>query len=116
MQGQYMDGKIRQQAEGWMRYKVTVIVTALVPVRTRRQCKRRWHDFWKHSIDRATALSNYEDSRQRHDAVMDLLQMHTGKDWWVAIAALVSGRTQKLSVGKDGKVSWNSASTASLIK
>jgi hypothetical protein len=70
-----------------------VAITALVPGQTKKQCLKRWHDFLKHSIDRASGRTGKwaedEDGKLNKDAV----QMHGGKDW-VAISALVPSRTK----------------------
>jgi hypothetical protein len=71
-------------------------IAALVPGRTRIQCWNRWHRFLKPSIlklsiDQATArLGPWTEDED--NKLKDAVQMHGGKDW-VAIAALVPGRT-----------------------
>jgi hypothetical protein len=70
-----------------------VAISALVPGRTREQCRCRWRDNLDPSIDRANKRTGkwteYEDSKLR-----DAVQRHGGNDWG-AIAALVPGRTRK---------------------
>jgi hypothetical protein len=68
-------------------------IAALVPGRTRQQCYNRWRHVLDPSIDRANERAGrwtvVEDSELK-----DAVKTHGGKDW-VAIAALVPGRTQK---------------------
>jgi hypothetical protein len=67
-------------------------IAALVPGRTRTQCSSRWHGL-DCSIDRA----NGHTGRWTDDEVIKLkaaVQTHGDKDW-VAISALVPGRTKK---------------------
>jgi hypothetical protein len=70
-----------------------VAITALVRGRTRMQCYNRWKDYLNPSINRANertgSFTADEDSK-----LMDAVQMHGGKNW-VAIAALVPGRTER---------------------
>jgi hypothetical protein len=67
-------------------------ITALVPGRTRSQCRDRWRDAFDPSIDRANGRTGTwaedEDSKLK-----DAVQRHGGKDW-AAISALISGRTK----------------------
>jgi myb proto-oncogene protein len=68
-------------------------IATLIPGRTIKQCNNRWHDVVNPSIDQATGLTGKwtedEDSKLK-DAVLT----HGGKNW-VAIAALIPGRTRK---------------------
>jgi hypothetical protein len=68
-------------------------ITALVPGRTKNQCKRRWNDNLDPSIDRENGRTGKwtegEDSKLK-----DAVQTHGGKNW-AAISALVPGRTEK---------------------
>jgi hypothetical protein len=69
-----------------------VAVAALIPGRTKRQCYDRWNDVLDPSLDRRA------NGRDRWDEVedstlKDAVHTHGGKDW-VAIAALVPGRTK----------------------
>jgi hypothetical protein len=68
-------------------------IAAMVPGRTKSQCGMRWHDALHPSIDRANGRTGKwtEDEDLKLKAAV---QMHGGKDW-VAIAALVPGRTKK---------------------
>jgi hypothetical protein len=70
-----------------------VAISALVPGRTRSQCRHRWLDALDCSMDRASGRTgkwaSVEDVKLK-----DAVQLHGGKDW-VAIAALVPGRTRK---------------------
>jgi hypothetical protein len=69
-----------------------VAISALVPGRTRRQCSRRWYDVLDPSIDRLNGRTGSwtvdEDSKLK-----DAVQTHGGKNW-IAITALVPGRTK----------------------
>jgi hypothetical protein len=68
-------------------------IAALVSGRTRNQCSKRWHDVLDPSISRANARTGKwteDEDRKLKDAV----QIHGNKDW-VAINALVPGRTKK---------------------
>jgi myb proto-oncogene protein len=68
-------------------------ISALVPGRTKSQCRNRWKDVLDPIIDRAGRRIQWtvvEDSKLRES-----VQMHGGKNW-ERIAALVPGRTQKL--------------------
>jgi hypothetical protein len=73
-------------------------VAALVPGRTTKQCWSRWKDFLDSSIDRANGRTGkwtaIEDGKLKN-----AVQSHGGKDW-VAIAALVPGRTRKQCWGR----------------
>jgi hypothetical protein len=72
-----------------------VEIAALVRGRAKNQCRNRWQNTLKPSIDKATGHSGIwaedEDLKLRH-----ALQMHGGKDGkdWFAIASLVSGQTK----------------------
>jgi hypothetical protein len=69
-----------------------VAISALVPGRTRVQCRDRWNGVLDPNIDRAAGNEGRwtanEDSKLK-----DAVQSHGGKNW-VAIAALVSTRTK----------------------
>jgi hypothetical protein len=70
-----------------------VAIVALVPGRTRKQCRSRWHDVFNPSI----ALTSGHEGKWTEDEdskLKDAVQRHGGKNWG-AIAALVSGRTEK---------------------
>jgi myb proto-oncogene protein len=66
-------------------------ISALVPGRTNIQCRCRWRDALDPSIDRANGRMGrwtaVEDSKLK-----DAVQTHGGKNW-VAISAMVPGRT-----------------------
>jgi hypothetical protein len=68
-------------------------VARLVPDRTRSQCKNRWHNVLDPSTDKANGRTGKwtADEASRLEGAV---QMHGVKDW-VAIAALVPGRTNK---------------------
>jgi hypothetical protein len=69
-------------------------ITALVPLRSKRQCLGRWYDILKkkHIIDLTTGPSlmwtREEESKLKH-----AVQTHGSNDW-VAIAELIPGRTK----------------------
>jgi hypothetical protein len=69
------------------------VISALVPGRTRNQCRHRWHDVLDPSIGRASGRKGkwtaVEDSKLK-----GAVQTHGDKDWG-AVAALVPGRTKK---------------------
>jgi myb proto-oncogene protein len=70
-----------------------VAISALVPGRTKIQCNNRWRDFLDPSIDRTSGRkANWtavEDIKLK-----DAVQTHGGKNW-VAISALIPGRTNR---------------------
>jgi hypothetical protein len=72
--------------------KEWVAVASMVTDRTRVQCYNRWHKILKPNIGRASARKGkwtaVEDSKLK-----DAVQLHGGKNW-VAITALVPGRTK----------------------
>jgi hypothetical protein len=67
-------------------------IAALVPGRTKIQCRNRWYDALDPSNDRVSGRTGKwaedEDSKLK-----DAVKTHGGKDW-AAIAALVPGRTK----------------------
>jgi hypothetical protein len=68
-------------------------IAALIPGRTKTQCSNRWHNNFDHSTDGATGRTEVWTTDE-HNKLKDAVQMHGGNDW-VAIAALVPGRTKK---------------------
>jgi hypothetical protein len=68
-------------------------IAALVPGRTRIQCQSRWRNALNPSIDRTTAHTG-KWKEDEDIKLKNAVQKHGGKDW-VAIAALVPGRTTK---------------------
>jgi hypothetical protein len=64
----------------------------MVPGRTKNQCNNRWHSALNPSIDRENG-STGKWTENEDIALLDAVQMHGGKDW-VAISALVPGRTK----------------------
>jgi hypothetical protein len=93
-----------------------VAITALVPGRTRDQCRKRWYGV----LDPNIGIVNGRMGRWRVDEDSKLtstIQMHDGKDW-VAAVALIPGRTRsqclsssflverEVSVLADGRMSW----------
>jgi hypothetical protein len=75
-----------------------VAISALVPGRTKRQCRDRWQSSLNPSIEltagRTGPWTEDEDSKLRH-----ALQMHGGNDW-ALIAKLVRGRTKTQCKGR----------------
>lgn len=88
-----MHGDENWEAANRCKGKNWVIVSALVPGRTRKQCRDRWKYLVETSINRAAGRTGkwtmYED-----DKLKDLVQTHGSKNNWDAIAALVSGRSR----------------------
>jgi hypothetical protein len=70
-----------------------VAVAALVPGRTKRQCKNRWQDRLVSNIDPATARAG-KWTADEDKTLKDGVRAHGGKNW-NAIAALVLGRTRE---------------------
>jgi myb proto-oncogene protein len=70
-----------------------VTVAALLPGRTKFQCKGRWHNALKPSIA-LTAGRTGQWTEDEDSKLEDAVQTHGGKDW-VAISLLVPGRTKK---------------------
>jgi ferredoxin len=68
-------------------------ITALVPGRTRKQCRVRWRDVFDPREDRTTARTG-KWTPDEDDKLKDAVQMHNGKNWF-AISTLVLGRTRK---------------------
>jgi myb proto-oncogene protein len=66
-----------------------VSTSALVPGRTRDQCRGRWLDVLDPKIDRTVQWTAVDDIKLK-----DAVQKHGGKNW-AAIAALVPGRAKK---------------------
>jgi hypothetical protein len=64
-------------------------VTAIVPGRTKSQCRQRWANFVDPSIDRTLGKWATEEDAKLIDAVKKC-----GKDW-LAVAALVPGRNNE---------------------
>jgi uncharacterized protein (DUF2237 family) len=69
-------------------------LAALVPGRTRKQCRNRWHDALVANIDPATAQHSGHWTADEDTKLKDAVREHGGKNW-KAIAALVPGRTRK---------------------
>jgi hypothetical protein len=70
-----------------------VAISALVPARTKIQCRKRW----KEVLDPRIALTGGSKGKWAEDEdskLMDAVQTHGDKDW-VAISLLVPGRTKK---------------------
>jgi alkylhydroperoxidase/carboxymuconolactone decarboxylase family protein YurZ len=68
-------------------------IAALVPGRTMTVCRQRWHDALNPSIT-LTAGRTGKWVEDEDIKLKDAVQIHGGKDW-VAVAALVPGRTHK---------------------
>jgi hypothetical protein len=95
----YEDIKLKDAVET-LGSKNWVAVAALVPGRTRLQCRKRWHDVLDPSIDRANirrgTWTAVEDLKLK-----DAVQTHGSKSWG-EIAVLVPGRSEKQCWGR-----WN---------
>jgi hypothetical protein len=70
-----------------------IAITALVPGRTRNQCKRRWKDVLDPNIA-LTAGRTGKWTPDEDDKLKDTVERHGGKNW-DEITALVPGRSQK---------------------
>jgi hypothetical protein len=68
-------------------------IAALVPGRTKGQCKNRWHHVLDPSIDRATGRTGTW-SEDEDIKLKDAVQTHGGKNW-DAVAAMVPGRATR---------------------
>jgi hypothetical protein len=83
-------------------------IAALVPGRTKKQCHNRWND----ALDPSIALTGGSKGKWREEEenskLVGAVQTHGGKNW-VAIAALVPGRT-----GKQCNKRWHDALVASI--
>jgi myb proto-oncogene protein len=69
-------------------------IAAMVPGRTKIQCRNRWHDALNPNI----ALTARRTGTWTEDEDLKLkaaVQMHGGKNCWNAIAAMVPGRTSR---------------------
>jgi myb proto-oncogene protein len=67
-------------------------ITAMVPGRTKIQCRRRWHDALDPNVD-MTSLSTGKWTADEDNLLKDAVQRHRSKNW-TTIAALVPGRTK----------------------
>jgi hypothetical protein len=71
-----------------------VTISALVPSRTRTQCRQRWQDTLDPSIDRANGRTGTGTWTEDEDSKLkDAVLTHGSKNW-KTIAALVPGRTR----------------------
>jgi hypothetical protein len=88
--------------------KKWVTVAKLLPGRTKIQCKCRWNDFLKHSIDQAAVrLGTWTEDED--NKLKDAVHIHRGKQWGI-IATLVPGRTKAQCSGR-----WYSALNPSVV-
>jgi hypothetical protein len=73
--------------------KKWMTIAAMVPVRTKKECRCRWHDVFDPSVDpthgRSSKWTAYEDVFLK-DAVQ-----RQGGNHWIAMCALMPGRTNK---------------------
>jgi hypothetical protein len=67
-------------------------MSTLVPGRSQKQCRNRWYNVLNPSIDRASG-STGKWTPDEDTKLKDAVQMHGGKNW-VAMSALVPGRTK----------------------
>jgi hypothetical protein len=83
--GTLKDAVVKHNGEDW------AAISALVPGRSKRQCQNRWHNEFRSKGDETTAHAGKwttgEDGKLK-----DAVEKHNGKDW-IAISALVPGRT-----------------------
>jgi hypothetical protein len=70
-----------------------VSVAALVPDRTRKQCRNRWYEAL-HSKSDETSAPRGKWTADEDSKLEDAVENHNGKNW-AAIAAVVPGRTTK---------------------
>jgi hypothetical protein len=68
-------------------------IAALVPGRTTIQCTKRWHNVLDANIDRVNELRGTW-TEDKDIKLKDAVERHGGKNW-VAITALIRGRTLK---------------------
>jgi hypothetical protein len=68
-------------------------ISALVPGRTKAQCCKRWHDVLEPGIDRVKGCTG--TWKEDEDINLKAAVQQLGDKDWVAIAALVPGRTKK---------------------
>jgi hypothetical protein len=68
-------------------------ITALVPGRTKKQCRNRWKDRLDPNIDQANGRKGNKWAEHEDTKLKEAVQTHGGKNW-AAIAALVTGRTK----------------------
>jgi hypothetical protein len=68
-------------------------IAALVPGRTKDQCRTRWHTYLNPSIDWTRGVRANKWTSDEDDKLQDAVHMHVCKDW-NRIAALVPGRTK----------------------
>jgi hypothetical protein len=68
-------------------------IAALIPDRTKAQCRSRWDDVLKHNIDRAKGRTG-KWTEDEDIKLKDAVQTHSDNDW-AAVAALVPGQTRK---------------------
>jgi hypothetical protein len=74
------------------------VISGLVPGRTRTQCWCRWKDALDASIKRTNGRTG-KWAEDEDCKLKDAVQTH-GDDDWVAVAALVSGRTRNQCRGR----------------
>jgi hypothetical protein len=87
------DDKLKDAVQIHGIYKNWFTITALVPSRTKKQCRARWRDVLGPRIDRTTAREG-KWTRDEDEKLKYAVQMHNGKNWF-AITALVPGRTRQ---------------------
>jgi myb proto-oncogene protein len=80
------DAVEKHNGEDW------VAIAALVPGRTKTQCNARWHNALYSKSDETTARAG-KWTTDEDSTLTDAVEKHNGEDW-VAIAALVPGRTK----------------------
>jgi hypothetical protein len=71
-----------------------VAISALVPGRTKQQCRSRWVDVLDSKSDETTACRCYW-TKDEDSTLTDAVEMYNGSKKWVAISELFPGRTKK---------------------
>jgi uncharacterized protein (DUF2237 family) len=71
-----------------------IAIATLVPGRTKTQCYTRWHNAFVSTIDPAAARTG-KWTADENKMLKDAVREHGAKDW-IAIAALIPGRTKNL--------------------
>jgi myb proto-oncogene protein len=74
------------------------LIAALVPGRTKSQCKSRWYYTLDPSIDRANGRTG-KWTKDEDSMLKDAVQTYGGKDW-VTITALVPDRLKRQCINR----------------
>jgi hypothetical protein len=79
---------VRELGNDWVQ------VAAMVPDRTNIQCRYRWDTYLDPTIDRTTAYNKGKWTVEEDAKLTDVVKKHGGNNW-IAVAALVLGRTNQ---------------------